>query len=370
MLVEPFAVAFAAADLADLRARIGRTRWPAPAAGAAWEQGADAGYLRYVLDRWARLDWRARERELNAHPQFVACVDGVPIHFVHQRAARGRGGVPLLLTHGWPSSYAELLPLVPLLTDPAAHGIDGPAFDVVIPSLPGYCFSGRPGVCTMRDTARLWHALMAGLGYRRYGAGGGDIGSGVSTYLALDQPDAVLGLHLSNLELDPYLGPGAAPLTPAESAFQAAVAEWSEREGAYHAVASTRPQTLAYGLHDSPLALAAWLVDPWWAWSAGEPPLDLLLTTLTLYWVTGTVAPSLRDFRDNADLGSVGRTPVPTGFAVFGHGRRDCVPPPREWVERLYDVRRWTVMPRGGHFAAAEEPALLAADIAAFFSAL
>ena len=200
---EKFSVRVSDEVLADLRARIANTRWPGPGPGAPWEQGTDLGYLRDLLAYWADgFDWRAQERWLNGFGHFRAGIDGVRVHFVHERARSGRG-IPLILTNGWPSCFAEFLPLVPWLTDPATHGIDGPGFDVVIPSLPGYGFSDRPartGV-TCRYTAGLWHRLMRGLGYQRYGAHGGDFGAAVTTFMALDDPAPMLGIHLSNLDL-------------------------------------------------------------------------------------------------------------------------------------------------------------------------
>jgi pimeloyl-ACP methyl ester carboxylesterase len=380
--VEPFSIGVDERVLSDLRARIRNTRWPDPAPGAPWTQGTDLEYLRPLLEYWADgFDWRAQELELNGFAQFRAEVDGVRVHFVHERAPRGTG-IPLILTHGWPSTFAELLPLVPLLTDPGAHGIDGPAFDVVIPSLPGYGFSERPartGV-NYRHVAGLWHALMRGLGYGRYGAGGGDFGAGVATLMALDDPEAVLGVHLSNLELPPYTGAGSRPLSDAERAYLAQNRRWSDGERGYSAIQSTKPQTLGYALNDSPAGLAAWVLEKWRSWtdSGGELERrftrDFLLTTVTLYWVTETITSSLRDYFDNrwygVELGPEDVVRVPTGIAVFANQFVPEGEPPREWAERLYDVRRWTPMPSGGHFAPAEEPERLARDIAAFFAGL
>jgi pimeloyl-ACP methyl ester carboxylesterase len=382
MPIEPFSVRVAEEVLADLRARIRNTRWPDPAPGRAWEQGTDLAYLRQVLASWAdEFDWRAQERHLNNFPHFRAELDGVRIHFVHQQARGGRG-VPLVLTHGWPSTFVELLPLVPLLTDPRAHGIDGPAFDVVIPSLPGYGFSERPartGV-NCRYVAGLWHRLMRGLGYRRYGAQGGDFGAGVATFMALDEPEAMLGVHLSTLEIAPSMGPGSRPLSQAERAYLAAMGRWEQAEGGYKAIQATKPQTLGYGLNDSPAGLAAWILEKWRAWadSGGDPMArvspELLLTTLTIYWATQTITPSMRDYFDNrrhgVALGPEDVIRVPTAVAVFANHFVPEGDPPREWVERLYDVRRWTPMPSGGHFAPAEQPYRLAEDIAAFFATL
>ncbi|MEJ3747699.1 epoxide hydrolase family protein [Actinomycetes bacterium KLBMP 9797] len=379
-VVEAFVVDVDEAVLSDLRARIRRTRWPDPAPGEPWSQGTDLAYLRNLLAYWADgFDWRARERELNRHPQFRLALDGHRVHFVHARAATGQG-IPLILTNGWPSTYAELLPLVPRLTDPAAHGIDGPAFDVVIPSLPGYGFSERPartGV-NYRYVAGLWHRLMRELGYARYGVGGSDFGAGVATYLALDEPAAVRGVHLSTTEIPPYTGPGSRPLTGAERAFRDGFARWRRTEGGYQEIQATKPQSLGYGLTDSPAGLAAWILEKWRAWADTGGDLDrhfsrdFLLTTVTLYWVTGTITPSMRDYYDNRwfgdPIGPDDFVRAPTAFAGFTHHFAPEGEPPREWLERLYNIQRWTPMPRGGHFAAVEEPDLLAADIAAFFS--
>ena len=380
--IEPFSIRVDDEVLSDLRARIRRTRWPVPAPAAPWEQGTDLPYLRELLAYWAdEFDWRAQEQKLNALDHFRAEIDGVGIHFIHQRAADGQG-IPLILTHGWPSSFLEFLPVMPLLTDPAANGVDGPAFDVVIPSLPGYAFSQRPahtGVTT-RYVAGLWHRLMGGLGYQRYGAHGTDFGAGVATFMAMDEPGPMLGLHLSNLEFRPYIGPESRPLSEAEQAYVAQVQRWDDVERGYSAIQSTKPQTVAYGLNDSPAALAAWMLEKWRSWSdcggdlEGRFSRDFLLTVVTLYWVTQTAATSVRDYFDNrwslADLARHDYVDLPTGVAVFDHHLVSEGSPPREWAERVYAIRRWTPMTRGGHFAAAEEPELLARDIAAFFAEL
>ena len=378
LIIDQFTVHVADEVLSDLRARIRSTRWPPPAPGPAWEQGTDLAYLQDLLPYWADIfDWRPHEIWLNSFNHFHAELDGARIHFVHQRARSGRG-LPLILTHGWPSSFLEYLPLVPFLTDPGAHGIDGPGFDVVIPSLPGYGFSDRPGRTgiSARYTAGLWLQLMKGLGYERYGAHGSDFGSAVSTFMALDDPTPVVGLHLSNLDLDPYTGPGSRALSDAEHAYLAQNAWWKSTDRGYGAIQATRPQTVGYGLNDSPAGLAAWILEKWrgWADSGGELESvlgrDFLLTVVTLYWVTQTITPSMRDYVDNlaaAPLGPDDFVTVPTAMAVFHQFIDDGIPP-REWAERLYSVTRWTPMPRGGHFAGAEVPELLARDIAAFFA--
>jgi pimeloyl-ACP methyl ester carboxylesterase len=372
--VEPFTIAVADEVLSDLRARLLDTRWPEPSPGTAWEQGTDLDYLRDLVAYWADgFDWRARERELNEHRHFRATVDGVRIHFVHERAPGG-AGVPLILTHGWPSSFLEPLALVPFLRD---------GFDLVIPSLPGYGFSERPhrtGVTT-RYTAGLWHQLMRGLGYERYGAHGTDWGAEVSTFMALDEPGPMIGLHLGNIDNDPYTGAGSRPLSEAERAYLPDRQRWLDEEHAYSDIQSTRPQTLAYGLTDSPAALAGWILEKWrlWADTSGDVESrftrDFLLTNITLYWATATIGTSIRDYYDNrwSPEGTIGPDDfvrIPTAVTAFTHHFAPEGNMPREWAERLYDVRRWTVMPRGGHFAPVEEPELLSADIRALFSAL
>jgi pimeloyl-ACP methyl ester carboxylesterase len=381
--IEPFAVDVDQAVLDDLRARITNTRWPDQVPGVGWSRGTELGYLRETARYWAdEFDWRAQERELNRVQHYRIKLDGVWIHFVHERAKSGTG-LPLILSHGWPSAFTELLPMIPLLTDPAAHGIDGPAFDLVIPSLPGYGFSERPAHTDVgyRTTAGLWHRLMRELGYPRFGAGGGDFGAGISTLMGIVDPQPLIGIHLSTLEPGPYLGPGSPPLTAAERAFQQQNDQWVTAEYGYGVIQSTKPQTLGYALNDSPAGLAAWILEKWRSWSDSGGDLDqrfdrdFLLTLVTLYWVTASMPTSIRDYADNRSwpggpLGPDDYVSTPTGVAVFEHHFVPEGNVPREWAERTHNVRRWTVMPSGGHFAAAEEPDLLARDIAAFFAEL
>ena len=380
MSVQAFAINIPQTTLDDLHERLARTRWPDEVEGTGWDYGTNLGYLKELVDYWQHtFDWRAQEAKLNQCAQFRADIDGVHIHFVHERAKR-LGGIPLILTHGWPSTFIELLPLVPLLTDPQAHGIDGPAFDVVIPSLPGYGWSSRPkrrGVTT-HYTAGLWHRLMRRLGYEHYGAQGGDFGAAVATFMALSDPKPLLGIHLSNLELPPYTGPGARPLSGAERTYLTQYQRWSEVDGGYKAIQSTKPQTLGYGLNDSPVGLAAWIVEKFRAWSDCHGDVerrfskDELLSTIMIYWATETITTSIRDYFDTRWFGV---TPgpddfvtVPTAVAVFAHQFVSDGTPPREWAGRLYNVCQWTPMPSGGHFAPTEEPELLARDIATFFA--
>lgn len=378
MHIAPFTIRVPDEVLSDLRTRIRNTRWPSQAPGPAWAQGTDLEYLKLLLDYWGHgFDWRAQERQLNTFKHFRAELGDIYVHFVHERAPEGNG-IPLILTNGWPSSFLELLPLVPLLTNPKANGIDGPAFDLVIPSLPGYGFSERPAKAHYRTVARLWHQLMQGLGYERYGAGGGDFGAGITTYMAIDNPAPMIGIHLTTMELRPPTCEGTRSLTEAERAYVTHLRHWDEVERGYSHIQSTRPQTLGYALNDSPAGLAAWILDKWRAWSdcagdlEGRFSQDFLLTMLTLYWVTETITASMRDYFDNrwhgVDIQPGARVQVPVGIANFDNNYVTEGRPPREWAERLYNVRRWTSMPSGGHFAPAEEPELLARDIAAFFA--
>lgn len=369
--VTPFAIDLPEQVLEDLRRRLRATRWPDSLPGIGWEQGTELEYLRELMAYWADgFDWRAQERELNRLAHHRAEIDGLGIHFVHERG-RGDDPIPIVLTHGWPSTFLEYLPLLPLLED----------FHVVIPSLPGYGFSDRPqrtGV-TVAHTAGLWHELMRTLGYERYAAGGGDFGSAVATYLGRDHTESVIGIHLSTLDVPPYLGPGSRPLSQAEVAYQDHMREWWEEERGYKAIQATRPQTAGYGLNDSPAGLAAWVLEKWRSWGDCRGDLesrfdrDFLLSMLTIYWATETITSSMRFYYDDRRFGSVGPddfVEVPTAVAVFANQTISESVPPREWAERLHDVRRWTEMPRGGHFAGREEPELLARDIGAFFGEL
>jgi pimeloyl-ACP methyl ester carboxylesterase len=361
---EPFVIEVADEVLEELRGRLLATRWPDPSPEPGWRQGTEFEYLRDLVAYWADgFDWRAQEERLNAFAHFRAEIDGVWIHFVHERS----GGIPLILTHGWPSTFVEHLQLVPLLRD---------EFDLVIPSLPGYGFSERPAHNTTRDTARSWHALMRGLGYERYGAQGGDFGASVTTHMALVDPAPLLGIHLHQIDDTPYSGPGSRPVSQAERAYREDVAAWDAVERGYSSIQSTKPQTVAYALNDSPAGLAAWIVEKWRSWSEALERIDrdVLLTNLTLFWVTRTIATSMRDYYDErwhaAAMGPDDFVAVPTAVAVFAHEHVSEGTPPREWGERLYNIRRWTEMPSGGHFAPAEAPELLAQDIREFFREL
>jgi len=354
--MEPFRIHVAGDVLEDLRTRLRHTRWLDQIPGIEWKQGTDLEWLKQLVSYWTEeFDWRSWERRLNGLNHFTW--EG--IHFIYQRAANGRG-VPLILTHGWPGSFLDFVEMLPRLEN----------FDVVVPSLPGYGFSPRPpkvGV-NYRYVAEHWHRLMSELGYSRYGAGGYDFGSGVTTLLALDHPDSVIGIHLTTLESDLTPDADDAELSDAERFYLAVNRAWDETERGYSAIQSTKPQTVGYGLNDSPVGLAAYLGEKWYSWSDVTPSLDFLCATFTLYWVTQTIASSMRDYWDNR-WHPVDRAYVktPTAFGVFAQQKVPEGEPPRSYLERVYNIQRWKVFPLGGHFAPVEQPAAVADDLTAFF---
>ncbi len=375
----PFTIDVPDAAIEDLQNRLSRTRWPHAIEDESWDDGASLSFMRRLADHWQnRFDWRLQERRLNRLPQFLATIDGQAIHFVHQRGV-GPNPIPIVITHGWPGSFVEMEQLIPLLTDPGAHGGDpADAFHVVVPSLPGYGFSPaptRPGISS-REIAMLWRTLMTELGYHRFAAQGGDIGAGVSVWLARLFPDVIRGIHLNFIpgSYRPQASADTAPVTVEERSFLDHVAQWSAQEGAYAALQGTKPQTLSFSLTDSPIGLAAWMTEKFRSWTDCDGdlesviPLDDLLTDISLYWFGDSLAGSLRLYKENRlrpltfDQGE--RVEPPLGVSVFP---REIAMPPRSWVERVFDVHRWTEMPAGGHFAALEKPDLLAAEMRAFF---
>ncbi|MEU5704156.1 epoxide hydrolase family protein [Streptomyces aurantiacus] len=374
---EAFAPRTEPAALEDLRARLRATRWPDAPEDAGWSLGTDVGYLRALVAHWAdTFDWPAQEAALSRLPRFRVRLGGLGIHFVHARAVAPTGPVlPLVLSHGWPDSFWRYSKVVPLLTDPGAHGADpADAFDVVVPDMPGYGYSDRPSGPPLNSiaVAGLWAELMDVLGYARFGAAGGDIGSHVSRYLALDHPDRVVGVHRMDGGL-PFFTGDPAELTPEERAWFEASAAWGASEGAYGAVHRTKPQTAAAGLTDSPAGLAAWIVEKLRAWSDCDGDIersftkDEILTNVTLYWLTETIGSSMRMYHANAATSPEQlsrRVEVPSGFSLF-HG--DIVRPPRAWLERTANVVYVNEPARGGHFAPFEEPELYAEELRAFF---
>ena len=382
MEVRPFEISVEQSVLDDLQVRLTHTRWPDEIPGAEWDYGSNLDYIKELVEYWRTdFDWRAQEKKLNAFHHFKSEVEGLDIHFIHERGT-GPNPIPLVITHGWPSTFFEMTKIIPLLADPGSHGADpADSFDVVAPSLPGFGFSQATGERGMQvqKVADLWAKLMTeNLGYPKFAAQGGDIGAGVTSRLGYAHHDKLYGIHLTSVTRPtPYLGPGARSLTEEETAHMAQRDQWFQDEGGYNHIQGTKPQTLSYGLNDSPAGLAAWIVEKYRTWSDCHGDVessytkDELLTTVTIYWVTGTIGSSVRMYKENQShlwtMEPDEIVPAPAGMALFP---QEIARPPREWAERSYDVRRWQEMPRGGHFAALEEPELLAHEVREFFRPL
>jgi pimeloyl-ACP methyl ester carboxylesterase len=361
-----------------LRSRLKQTRWPDEIPDSKWGNGFDLEFLKDLCRYWIEdFDWQAQINRLSLFPHYRFAAKVGKIHFLHVKG-KGPAPIPLVMTHGWPGSFVEMLEIIPLLTNPAEHGFAADlSFDVVVPSLPGFGFSDRPqiaGVDAFR-VAEIWVELMQALGYDRFAAQGGDIGAGVSTVLGLRHSEHLLGIHLNYIpgSYRPHLAPGT-EISDAERQFLADAARWYDRNGAYAHLQGTRPQTPAYALNDSPAGLAAWMLEKFREWSDCGGDLyrsfsrDALLTNVTLFWMTQTISSSFRMYREGR------RSPLqfsptdyvrsPCAIACFP---KEIMTPPRSWVERGYNVSRWTTMSKGGHFAASEQPKLLASDLHAFF---
>jgi pimeloyl-ACP methyl ester carboxylesterase len=382
-ILQPFQIRFSEEQIEDLRARLAATRWPDQPQGTSWERGVPLNYLQGVTEYWRDgFNWAAQERDLNRFPHFLTTVDDQQIHVIHAESADSRA-LPLLLLHGWPISFVEFSRVIGPLTDPVAHGGDsGDAFHVVVPSLPGFGYSTPvtdPGWSTGR-MARAMVEVMGRLGYERFGAHGGDIGAGVAAGLSPAQPEGVVGIHMGT---DPQTAVSFAMFTGDPAANPSLTEEERERvermkhtssdDSGYLQLQTTRPQTLAYGLTDSPAAQLAWIVEKFRAWSDPEVELpdeavdrDQLLTNVAIYWFTrsgASAAHILYDSMHAQEWGEAGS--VPTGFAVFG---RD--PVTRKLLDPEHQIGHWTESDRGGHFPAMEVPDLLVEDIRAFFRPL
>ncbi|HET7670986.1 MAG TPA: epoxide hydrolase [Burkholderiales bacterium] len=347
------------AALADLRERLKRTRFPDEAPGAPWRTGTSLAYVKELVQYWGSgFDWRAQEARINSFPQFKVSLDGIELHFIYAKGKRP-DAMPLLLSHGWPGSIVEFLELIPRLTQ---H------FTVVAPSLPGYTLSFAPGQKRfgVEDVAATFVRLMTEvLGYKRFGLQGGDWGAFISSRIAATRPELVTGLHLNYLPVT--RGPSD------DAAWQAQLADWVKERSGYSTIQGTRPQTLAYGLTDSPAGLAAWIAEKFHAWTDNDGtiesaiPRDAMLANISLYWFTGAIGSSFWPYY--ARVHGAWPVPfpvtVPTAYAAFP---KEILRPPRAVAERMYtNIRRWTEMPKGGHFAALEQPVALAADVVAFF---
>ncbi len=374
-VVEPFHIWMDQGELDDLRSRLSRTRFPDQIAGTEWDAGISIAYLRELVEYWLDgYDWRREEDRLNQFAHFRTRIDGQSIHFIHARSPH-EGALPLLLTHGWPGSVVEFLEVIPRLTDPPAHGgRASDAFHVVVPSLPGYGFSEPPRIrgWDVRRIAEAFIALMARLDYRRYGAQGGDWGAQVTARIGALDPEHCAAIHL-NMPVGARPA-DTGPLTEEEQADLADMTRFTREEAAYANEQGTKPQTLGVGLNDSPAGLLAWIVEKFRAWSdcGGNPEncfsRDQLLTNVMLYWMTQTATSSAQLYWETNQSGVLTEKlpfiEVPTGVARYP---KEVLRWPRSWVEQQFNVTHWATMPRGGHFAAMEQPVLFAGDLQEFF---
>jgi len=375
--IQPFKIAIADEVIADLQARLRNTRWPEPELVSDWSQGAPRAWVQDICRYWADgYDWRSREALLNRFAQFTTHIDGLPIHFLHVRSPHAEA-MPLLLTHGWPGSFVEFHKVMAPLNDPTAHGGSArDAFHIVCPSLPGFGFSGKPTTTGwgVDRIAAAWAVLMDRLGYPRYGAQGGDWGSAVTTALGAQDAAHCAGIHIT-LAMQSHTNLSGEP-TPEEARALKGAKHYADWDAGYAKQQSTRPQTLAYGLTDSPAGQAAWILEKFQAWTDcdGDPETlfsrDELLDNLMVYWVTASAASSARLYWESFGKGrrALHRVDIPTGVAVFP---KEIVTPVRRWMEAQYtDIRHWNEMPRGGHFAAFEQPELFVEELRTYFRTL
>jgi pimeloyl-ACP methyl ester carboxylesterase len=372
--IRPFRIDIPAAELDDLRDRLARTRWPDQLPDVAWDYGIALDDVRELASYWRTgYDWRVHEARLNSFPQFTTEIDEQTVHFLHVRSA-APGALPLIMTHGWPGSVVEFMEIIGPLTDPGAHGGEpGDAFDLVVPSIPGFGFSGptrSPGWNVSR-VARAWDELMRRLGYERYGAQGGDWGSGISRELGVLFPEQLVGVHLNTLS--PYVAPGSEPpagLSDSDRERVERLRRFRRTGSGYGAIQATRPQTVGYGLSDSPTGQLAWIAEKFGEWTdggLGAVDRDQMLTNISVYWLTRTAGSSARLYYEAARSRSSGApvpSTAPTGVAVFP---AEIAPPVRPIAEQTNHIVHWSEFDRGGHFAAMEEPDLLIGDVREFF---
>jgi pimeloyl-ACP methyl ester carboxylesterase len=374
-VIEPFMISISPYVIDDLRERIGRARWPDEVGGSGWRYGANEEYLKCLCTHWANgFDWKEQEERLNWLHHFRTNIDGTGIHFIHEKG-KGRKRMPLLLIHGWPDSFARFLKLIPLLT---AEGEEGISFDLVIPSIPGFGFSDRPAEPGMNFTriADLFGRLMRELGYNQYMIHGGDLGSAIAEQLAIGFPEDVIGLHLTEVPYQHFYSLKPEELTEAEKKYIEAGQQWQMREGAYNLLQSTKPQTLAYALNDSPIGLAAWVIEKFYSWTDHPGDLekvytrDELLVNLTIYWATQTAGSAARLYYEamhSQYRTANGRLDIPTAICL---PPKDLVTAPREFGERFFNILQWTELGSGGHFIQMERPDAIAVDLFHFATKL
>lgn len=372
--IRPFAIAIPDADLDDLRRRLNATRWPDAETAGDWRQGAPLGYVREVCATWANaFDWRTWEAKLNAWPQFVTQIDGVDIHFFHVKS-KHENAKPLVITHGWPGSQVEFHKIIDALVDPTAHGgTEADAFHVIAPSLPGYGFSGKPAVegWGIEKIAMTWAQLMARLGYDRYLAQGGDWGSATTTAIAAVDPQHCAGFHINMVTVMPK-GLDPTQMTPQEVAAAKSLEYYRKQDSSYAQQMATRPQTLGYGLADSPAGQCAWILEKFWSWTDcdGHPEnvlaRDEMLANISIYWLTNSAASSGRLYWHSFGLRNIPEIGVPMGGAIYP---KEIFRASRRWAEEKYkNIVHWSEHDKGGHFAAFEQPDAFVADLRACFA--
>ncbi|UKT64490.1 epoxide hydrolase family protein [Pedobacter mucosus] len=374
--------------LDDLKTRLSNTRWPDEIENSKWQYGTNKSYLKELCDYWQdTFDWKKQEKYLNSFNHFKVSVDDVGLHYIHQKG-EGENSIPLLLIHGYPDSFIRFLKVIPLLTTVDNNGL---SFDVIIPSIPGYGFSDKPIAPGMnkKKIAELFTKLMTKeLGYKRFVAHGGDWGGGITEQIALYHAESLIGIHLTDIPFEHGMNEPK-DATSAEKKYFETIKKWQITVGAYSMIQSTKPQTLAYGLNDSPVGLAAWMIEKFNSWSDNNGNIetrftkDELLTNLTIYWATETINSAVRLYYEAMQammnvmynplvkLNSFDKTgdksKVPAAFAIFP---KDIAVPPKDLADRFFNVRQWSEQPKGGHFAAMEEPELLTKDIRKFVATL
>ncbi|WP_437373768.1 epoxide hydrolase family protein [Maribacter litoralis] len=374
-MIKPYSVCVPQKVLDDMNQRIGNTRWPDEIRYSKWDFGTNLSYMKELSNYWLNnFSWRKVEDEINHYPNFMAEIDGNRIHFLHIKG-KSKNSVPLIITHGWPGSFIEMMKLIPLLTSDEDF-----SFDLIVPSIIGFGFSSKcvePG-CDNAYVADLWHKLMLELGYKKYGAQGGDIGSGISTRLGIKYPNHIIGIHLNYVSdsFKPYTTNGEVLSSEVQQYLQE-LKEWEDTEGGYAFIQSTKPITLAYGLNDSPIGLCAWILEKFNSWSDNGGNLetvftkDEILANVTLYWVTQSIHSSIRIYNENGKnplvFGENDFVKPPVAYTCFP---KELSRPPRGYISKGYNITQWTDMQSGGHFAAMEKPKLLAQDIIKFYKAL
>ncbi|WP_159518229.1 epoxide hydrolase family protein [Sunxiuqinia indica] len=380
MTLQKFLIQIPDSVLEELSSKLSNTRWPKQLKDSDSERGMEKNYLQSLVDYWQNgYDWRAQEKELNSHSQFKCKIDGINIHFIWEKG-KGENPTPIILTHGWPDSFLRYKKIINKLTDPARFGGNpNDSFDVIIPSLPGFGFSDKSEHSGYNNAyvAELWVKLMTEkLGYTKFAAAGGDIGSGVTRYMALNHPNLLIGIHLTDVGIirDLLMAPDESKLSKEEMAYKKTAQQWMAQEAGYISIQSTKLQTLSYGLSDSPVGTAAWILEKFRSWSDCKGQLensyskDELLTNVMIYWLTNTLSSSVNIYYENThSLPPMGKIEVPTGIALFA---QDILLPPKEWTIKNLNVIHWAEMPRGGHFTAMEEPDLFVEDICKFYRQL